>query len=81
MSEQQNAVDRLTEQLRASNVTDGAPSEDWKQGLNLPPRDGRQQTEVRHIPGNLDLSIRLPKANFPSPVGRDEHQRFRIRGL
>lgn len=46
MSEQQNVVDRLTEQLRASTVTDGAAAEDWKQNLNLPPKDGRQQTEV-----------------------------------
>lgn len=46
MSEQTNVVDQLTEKLRASNVQDGAPSEDWKQKLNLPARDNRQQTEV-----------------------------------
>lgn len=46
MSEQSNVVDQLTEQLRASNVQDGAPSDDWKQKLNLPAKDNRQQTEV-----------------------------------
>ncbi|KKY32749.1 putative atp-dependent rna helicase dhh1 [Diaporthe ampelina] len=46
MSEQTNAVDQLTEQLRASNVQDGASSEDWKQKLNLPAKDNRHQTEV-----------------------------------
>lgn len=46
MSEQSNVVDQLTEKLRASNVQDGAPSEDWKQKLNLPAKDNRQQTEV-----------------------------------
>lgn len=47
MSEQSNVVDQLTEKLRASNVQDGAPSDDWKQKLNLPAKDNRQQTEVR----------------------------------
>lgn len=46
MSEQSNVVDQLTEKLRASNVQDGAPSDDWKQKLNLPAKDNRQQTEV-----------------------------------
>ncbi|ROV90378.1 hypothetical protein VMCG_09727 [Cytospora schulzeri] len=79
MSEQQNAVDRLTEQLRASTVTDGAPSEDWKQSLNLPPRDGRQQTEdVTNTKGfefedfklSRDLMMGIFEAGFdkPSPI-------------
>lgn len=46
MSEQPNVVDQLTEKLRASNVQDGAASDDWKQKLNLPAKDNRQQTEV-----------------------------------
>lgn len=60
MSEQSNVVvDRLTEQLRASTVQDGASSDDWKSKLNLPARDNRHQTEVcllsRTI--HLDLSV------------------------
>lgn len=47
MSEQSNVVDQLTEKLRASNVQDGAASDDWKKKLNLPAKDNRQQTEVR----------------------------------
>lgn len=84
MSEQQNVVDKLTEQLRASTVTDGAASEDWKQNLNLPPRDSRQQTEVR--PRYCDivfLNCRpLPlRLTLPLSAGCDEYQGLRIRGL
>jgi hypothetical protein len=48
MSEQSNVVDQLTDKLRASTVQDGAASDDWKNKLNLPAKDNRQQTEVCH---------------------------------
>ncbi|CAK7199781.1 DExD/H-box ATP-dependent RNA helicase dhh1 [Sporothrix eucalyptigena] len=38
-------ADGLVEQLKASKLNDGAAQDDWKQNLNLPKRDNRQQTE------------------------------------
>jgi len=43
-------TDQLADQLRASSINDNvaasSSSEDWKQNLNIPTKDGRQQTEV-----------------------------------
>ncbi|KAL1866849.1 DExD/H-box ATP-dependent RNA helicase dhh1 [Diaporthe australafricana] len=79
MSDQTNVVDLLTEQLRASNVQDGAPSDDWKQKLKLPAKDNRQQTEdVTNTKGfefedfklSRDLMMGIFEAGFdkPSPI-------------
>lgn len=79
MSEQSNVVDQLTEKLRASNVQDGAASDDWKKKLNLPAKDNRQQTEdVTNTKGfefedfklSRDLMMGIFEAGFdkPSPI-------------
>ncbi|POS74557.1 ATP-dependent RNA helicase DHH1 [Diaporthe helianthi] len=79
MSEQANVVDQLTEKLRASNVQDGATSDDWKQKLNLPAKDNRHQTEdVTNTKGfefedfklSRDLMMGIFEAGFdkPSPI-------------
>lgn len=40
--------DQLAEKLRASTISDNnaGSSDDWKQNLNIPTKDARQQTEV-----------------------------------
>lgn len=42
-------TDQLADQLRATNISEngaGSPPEEWKKSLNIPTKDGRQQTEV-----------------------------------
>lgn len=51
-------TDALADQMRASTLADNnGSSEDWKKTLNLPNRDGRQQTEVGACSGNLVSSF------------------------
>ncbi|CAK7275479.1 DExD/H-box ATP-dependent RNA helicase dhh1 [Sporothrix epigloea] len=38
-------ADSLVQQLKSTSINDGAANDDWRQKLNIPQRDNRQQTE------------------------------------
>lgn len=72
-------TDALAAQLRGSTLNDSANPEDWKQSLNLPARDSRQQTEdVTNTRGlewedfsiKRDLLMGIFEAGYekPSPI-------------
>ncbi|KAK0729496.1 P-loop containing nucleoside triphosphate hydrolase protein [Lasiosphaeris hirsuta] len=72
-------TDTLAEKLKASTLSDGSGSEDWKKSLNLPARDTRHQTEdVTNTKGfefedfglKRDLLMGIFEAGFekPSPI-------------
>ncbi|PTB61601.1 DEAD-domain-containing protein [Trichoderma citrinoviride] len=74
-------ADRLADQLQSSHLSDGVPprNEDWKQNLNIPAKDTRQQTEdVTKTKGlefenfalKRDLLMGIFEAGFekPSPI-------------
>jgi len=48
-------ADALAQQLDSTKLSDGAASEDWKQGLSLPAKDTRQQTEDVTATKGLDF--------------------------
>ncbi|UQC87341.1 DEAD/DEAH box helicase [Colletotrichum lupini] len=72
-------AEALADKLKATNLSDGAASDDWKKSLNLPARDNRQQTEdVTNTKGlefenfqlKRDLLMGIFEAGFekPSPI-------------
>ncbi|PMD42510.1 DEAD-domain-containing protein [Hyaloscypha variabilis F] len=72
-------ADALAQQLDSTKLSDGAASEDWKQGLNIPAKDTRQQTEDVTATKGLDfedfslkreLLMGIFEAGFekPSPI-------------
>ncbi|PMD67251.1 ATP-dependent RNA helicase dhh-1 [Hyaloscypha bicolor E] len=72
-------ADALAQQLDSTKLSDGPTSEDWKQGLNIPAKDTRQQTEDVTATKGLDfedfslkreLLMGIFEAGFekPSPI-------------
>ncbi|KAI1427608.1 DEAD-domain-containing protein [Xylaria sp. FL1777] len=72
-------TDSITAKLQASTLNDAADSSDWKKNLNIPTRDGRQQTEdVTNTKGlewedfslRRDLLMGIFEAGYekPSPI-------------
>ncbi|KAI0506508.1 DEAD-domain-containing protein [Xylaria bambusicola] len=72
-------TDSITAKLQASTLNDAADNSDWKKSLNIPVRDGRQQTEdVTNTKGlewedfslRRDLLMGIFEAGYekPSPI-------------